>query len=167
MSTLAKLVGAPRADVIEGYVLSRPRLLEIAAAEEEFANRYMTMVAASVKGAAQTVAAVVLTSAKDDIKNGVFGYGGALFNVWALSSGNQPFLTYLSLRVKHGDKVSRADVEAMYEKGDPDAISEATLTLWGFLEPVAKKDDGLSNHAPSTGPQSSPDSAETTKVAAG
>lgn len=141
MSQLSEIVNAG-AEVIPGYILSKPGLLEIGKAEVFFAQRYMEMIAHGCAGLPQSLALPTLKDAKEDVKLAQFAYGGSIFEVWALAKSSVPFLTLLSLQVKHGDKVDMNKVAAMYAEGDADAIAARTWDLWGY-GPDKKKGAGV------------------------
>jgi hypothetical protein len=155
MSQLSDLTGSGRADVIPDYILSKPRILEIGMAEDEFARRYMEIIARSCAALPREVAGEVMRDAKEDIRVGSFAWGGVVFSIWAQARSSLPFLTWLCLRVKH-PQVTMEQVAGWYSSLDADAIAAATLDLWGFGETKKKGPGGDAQSTSQSGGAPSP-----------
>lgn len=135
MSDQVNTVYVGRADVIPGYILSKPGIKEIGEAEQEFARRYLAMIGAGMAGLSDKLQRDVALDAKNDILYAQFASGGSVYRVWSLARSSLPLLTWLSLRVKHAD-MSLEKVAKMYVDGDADKMAAATWEVWGILPPA-------------------------------
>lgn len=149
MSDQVNTVDIGRADVIPGYILSKPGIKEIGEAEMEFARRYFTTIAAGIVGLPDKLQREIVLDAKNDILYAQFASGGSVYRVWSLARSSLPLLTWLSLRVKHAD-MSLEKVAKLYVDGDADKIAAATWEVWGILPPTATGSAAAAPNDPAT-----------------
>ncbi|HEY1923271.1 MAG TPA: hypothetical protein VGG44_11025 [Tepidisphaeraceae bacterium] len=175
MSDLKELVGLGDASAFPGHVLSPPRLIEFAEAEEEAAAQYLRGIAKSAAALPAVVRDAIHQRAVDNLRGHPFSYGSAAFDQWALSMSAAPFLAWLLLRIRH-PKMTLADASQLLCDGEYSGKIGAIWSLWGYkptkksapppasLAPVGT---ALAEKAvPSTGGESSGVSPVVARVAA-
>lgn len=133
MSSLSELGNAGRADLIPGFILSRPRTyMEGAEAEKLACAWYLDTLATAAKGLTTGLAETLLVSGKQDILDGKLRFKGYGYNRWALAPASLPWLILLSTRPKHANTVTQAMVAQWIVDFDADKIAEAVYELWGY-----------------------------------
>lgn len=147
MADLAELTGAPRHDVIKGHILSPLTLLDLGELEQVFEARHITRGQHSGCG----------EHALEDVRRGVFTYGGADFTEEALKLQSLPTLAWMELRHNHPGITQEATVELIRACPDQSAVWEAVITLAGYK--VKKKPDAQGSGSASSGTDSSQPSA--------
>jgi hypothetical protein len=155
MSILGDLTAAGNSEIIPGHVLSVPRLLEWAEAEQEAQRQYLWTVADAAAALGAPARDAMYTRAVDNLKSSPFSFGSAAFDAWATSAGALPFLLWLSLRIKE-PRMTRAQAAELLARQDARQIMAAVLDLWGYR--VQKKAPARPQPAPggqSTGDVSS------------
>lgn len=160
MSDLEKVADVGRADVIPGYIVSRPRLKQMGAAESLAKNQYLGDVTAFAKllteAALPELARDAVLNANDALKNKQFSVLRPLFNQWLIAETNLPVVLMLSLQVKHPDVTLQKAMELCdVELEDREQIALAVLTLWGMDFTTKKKGGEKTTIDPSTGTESS------------
>jgi hypothetical protein len=166
MSDLKELTGLGEASVFESHVLSPPRLIEFAEAEEEAAAHYLRRVARSASALAPGAREVMYQRAVDNLRSNPFAYGSLGFDQWALSMSAAPFLTWLLLRIKH-PKLTLGDSAQLLACEDYSGKVGAVWSLWGYKPskktPPPPASAGSAGNAgasaPSAGEPSSPRSS--------
>lgn len=167
MSELAALTNS-NPEVIPGFILSRPSLAEIGLAEVEFAKKYLELIAHGVAAMPPKIGEAMAIDAKNDVLLAKFAWGNSVFNLWAMNKTSLPFLTWLSVRVKHASVTLEqvigwyggAPVDKDGKIANDDAMAEATWKLWGFDTDADPKKKGVAGSInPPTGPESSTDAA--------
>ena len=131
MSDLKELVGLGDSSTFAGHVLSPPRLIEFAEAEEEAAAQYLRGIAKASAGLAATVRDALHQRAVDNLRGHPFSYGSVAFDQWALSMSAAPFLTWLLLRIKH-PKMTLAEASQLLCEGEYAAKVGAVWSMWGY-----------------------------------
>lgn len=82
MSELKELVGLGDSAAFPGHVLSPPRLIEFAAAEEEAAAQYLRGIAKSAAALPAAVRDAIHQRAVDNLRTHPFSYGSHAFDQW-------------------------------------------------------------------------------------
>jgi hypothetical protein len=131
MSELKELVGLGDSSAFPGHVLSPPRLIEFAEAEEEAAAHYLRGVVKSAAAFPAAVREAIHQRAVDNLRAHPFSYGLHAFDQWALSMSAAPFLTWLLLRLKH-PKLSLNEASQLLCEGDYAAKVRAVWSMWGY-----------------------------------
>lgn len=162
MSELKELVGLGDSAAFPGHILSPPRLIEFAEAEEEAAAQYLRGIAKSAAALPAAVRDAIHQRAVDNLRAHPFGYGSHAFDQWALSMSAAPFLTWLLLRIKH-PKLTLSEASQLLCDGDYAAKVGAVWSMWGYksTKKAAAPQAGLdvsasgTNAGPSPGGESS------------
>jgi hypothetical protein len=129
---LKQLVGISDSTTFPGLVLSRPRLLEYAEAEEAAAVQYLQRVAKACAGLPAAVQDKIHQRATDNLRNTPFGYGSMAFDQWALSFSAVTKLAWLSLRIRKPE-INENDVADLFtDPGTGDARINAVWKAWGY-----------------------------------
>ncbi len=131
MSDLKELVGLGDASAFPGHLLSPPRLIEFAEAEEEAAAQYLRGIAKSAAALPGAVRDAIHHRAVDNLRSHPFSYGSARFDQWALSMSAAPFLAWLLLRIKH-PKLTLPEASQLLCEGEYSAKLGAIWSLWGY-----------------------------------
>jgi hypothetical protein len=162
MSKLADIVPTFDATALPGYVISQPRLPEIAAAERYFARRYLAAVGRACRHYPPDAAEVLIKTAEQRVAGEWFSVGMPGFVSAAISAGAAGFLLYLALRVKH-ESMTPAKARELYRDGDEGRITEALFDVWGLTPaPAGSKKNTRTRRprrSPSTGTPSTAPSA--------
>jgi len=154
MSVLTDLTAAGDSATIPGHVLSPPRLLEWAEAEQEAQRQYLWAVADAAAGLHNATRDAMYLRAVDNLKTSPFAFGSAAFDAWATSASALSFLLWMSLRIKQ-PRLTRAQAAELLVQHDARRIMSAVLDLWGYR--VQKKAPARPpSDVPSTGGASSP-----------
>ncbi|MGD0138361.1 MAG: hypothetical protein ABSD28_05750 [Tepidisphaeraceae bacterium] len=161
MSDLKDLVALGDSSTFAGHVLSPPRLIEFAEAEEEAAAQYLRGIAKAAAALPATVRDALHQRAVDNLRGHPFSYGSAAFDQWALSMSAAPFLTWLLLRIKH-PKMTLSEASQLLCEGEYAAKVGAVWSMWGYkptkksLSPPERVPASApANAGPSTGGESS------------
>jgi hypothetical protein len=157
MSDLKDLTGLGDSSTFPGYILSPPRLIEFAEAEEEAAAWYLRRIAKSAQGLPEAARQAFHERAIDNLKSNPFSFGAVGFDRWALSMSAAPFLTWLLLRIKRPEMTLAQAAGLLNEAENPLAKMNAVWNLWGYR--VTKKSPPPPA-APQTGGVSTTVSAE-------
>lgn len=158
MSELKELVALGDSTTFPGHILSPPRLIEFAKAEEEAAAQYLRGIAKASLALPATMREALHQRAVDNLRGHPFSYGSPAFDQWALSMSAAPFLAWLLLRIKH-PKMTFNEASQLLCEGEYAAKVGAIWKLWGYTQPkkapapVEKTSSPPS--APSTGAPSS------------
>lgn len=156
MSVLTDLTAAGDSEIIPGHVLSVPRLLEWAEAEQEAQRQYLWIVADAAAGLPAAAREAMYVRAVDNLKSCPFAFGSASFDAWATSAGAMPFLVWMSLRIKQ-PRLTRAQAAELLIQHDARRIMSAVLDLWGYrVQKKAPPRPPAPPADPSTGGASSP-----------
>jgi len=162
MSDLKDLVGLGDSSTFAGHVLSAPRLIEFAEAEEEAAAQYVRGIAKAAAALPAAVRDALHQRAVDNLRGHPFSYGSVAFDQWALSMSAAPFLTWLLLRIKH-PKMTLSEASQLLCEGEYAAKVGAVWSMWGYkptkksLSPPEKGSAAAPAKAgPSIGGESSP-----------
>lgn len=161
MSELKELVGLGDSSTFAGHILSPPRLIEFAEAEEEAAAQYLRGIAKSAAALPAAVRDAIHQRAVDNLRAHPFSYGSHAFDQWALSMSAAPFLTWLLLRIKH-PKLTLSEASQLLCDGEYAGKVGAVWSMWGY-KPAKKAAAPQANGpavpgasaAPSTGGESS------------
>lgn len=125
-STLDRLAGAMRADVLPGYILSEPRLREIGAVESEFQRQGMAAAEDAERFLGQ-------------VEAGRYQYGASEF-VRVMHEGDNPMLMIAACLWRHADI---PDLRSLIESApDLRALMSAVYDLWGFVPRRSVKSEG-------------------------
>jgi hypothetical protein len=146
MSDLKELVGLGNASVFPGHILSPPRLIEFAEAEEEAAAQYLRGIAKSAGALPAAVRDAMHQRAVDNLRSHPFSYGSLAFDQWALSMLAAPFLAWLLLRIKH-PKMTLSEASQLLCDGEYMGKIGTIWELWGY-KPKKKAAAPLANAAP-------------------
>jgi len=131
MSDLKDLVGLGDSPVFPGHILSPPRLIEFAEAEEEAAAQYLRGIAKAAAALPAGLRDALHQRAVDNLRGHPFSYGSAAFDQWALSMSAAPFLAWLLLRIKH-PKLTLAEASQLLCDGEYAAKVGAVWSMWGY-----------------------------------
>ena len=131
MSDLKELVGLGDSSVFPGHVLSPPRLIEFAEAEEEAAAQYLRSIAKASAGLPAAVRDLLHQRAVDNLRAHPFSYGSAAFDQWALSMSAAAFLTWLLLRIRH-PKMTLPEASQLLREGEYAGKVGAVWSMWGY-----------------------------------
>jgi hypothetical protein len=131
VSDLKELVGLGDASAFPGHILSPPRLIEFAEAEEEAAAQYLRGIAKSAVALPAAVRDAIHQRAVDNLRSHPFSYGSQAFDQWALSMSAAPFLAWLLLRIKH-PKLTLPEASQLLSDGEYSAKLGAIWSLWGY-----------------------------------
>lgn len=137
MSDLKDLTGLGDSTTFPGYILSSPRLIEFAEAEEEAAAWYLRRIAKSAQGLPESARQAFHDRAIDNLKSSPFCFGATGFDRWALSMSAASFLTWLLLRIKRPEMTLAQAAGLLNEAENPLAKMNAVWNLWGYR--VTKK----------------------------
>ena len=157
MSDLKDLIGLGDSTTFPGHVLSPPRLIEFAEAEEEAAAQYLRGIAKASAALPATVRDALHQRAVDNLRAHPFSYGSAAFDQWALSMSAAPFLTWLLLRIKH-PKMTLSEASQLLCEGEYAAKVGAVWSMWGYKpakKSVPPPEKVPANAGQSTGGESS------------
>jgi hypothetical protein len=157
MSDLKELIGVGDSTTFPGYVLSPPRLIEFAEAEEEATAWYLRRIAKSAAGLPEAVRQSLHERAVDNLKSSPFSFGTSGFDRWALSMSAASFLTWLLLRIKRPEMTLAQAAALLNEAPNPLAKMNAVWEMWGYR---AAKKPAAPPAAPQTGGASSTGSAD-------
>jgi len=161
MSALTDLTAAGDSSTLPGLLLSPPRLLEWAEAEQEAQRQYLSSIAATDLPTAARDA--MYARAIDNLRDAPFSFGSPQFDAWATSASALPMLLWLSLRIKQ-PQITRSAAAELLIHHDNAQIIAAVLNLWGYrAEKKTPPRDGTevgavvadSPASESTGPRSS------------
>jgi hypothetical protein len=153
MSELKELVGLGDSSAFPGQILSPPRLIEFAEAEEEAAAQYLRGIAKGSAALPAWVRDTMHQRAVDNLRSHPFSYGSPAFDQWALSMSAAPFLAWLLLRIKH-PKLTLPEASQALCEGEYAAKVSAVWLLWGY-KPAKKACAPPAKFAASTGGESS------------
>jgi hypothetical protein len=131
MSDLKDLVGLGDSSVFPGHILSPPRLIEFAEAEEEAAAQYLRGIAKAAIALPAELRDALHQRAVDNLRGHPFSYGSAAFDRWALSMSASPFLAWLLLRIKH-PKLTLAEASQLLCEGEYAGKVGAVWSMWGY-----------------------------------
>jgi|HubBroStandDraft_1064217.scaffolds.fasta_scaffold169133_2 hypothetical protein len=165
MTILGDLTAAGNSEIIPGHMLSVPRLLEWAEAEQEAQRQYLWAVADAASALSAPARETMYSRAVDNLKSSPFAFGSAAFDAWATSAGALAFLLWLSLRIKRS-RMTRAQAAELLLQHDARRIMPAVLDLWGYrLQKKASNRPPAVTAAVSTGEASSAASSENATAA--
>src|ERR1700722_7298650 len=131
MSELKELVGLGDASVFPGHILSPPRLIEFAEAEEEAAAQYLRGIAKSASTLPAAIRDGLHQRAVDNLRGHPFSYGSPAFDQWALSMSAAPYLAWLLLRIKH-PKLTLPEASQLLCEGEYKGKIGRIWELWGY-----------------------------------
>ncbi len=131
MSELKELVGLGDASVFPGHILSPPRLIEFAEAEEEAAAQYLRGIAKSASTLPAAIRDGLHQRAVDNLRGHPFSYGSPAFDQWALSMSAAPYLAWLLLRIKH-PKLTLPEASQLLCEGEYTGKIGRIWELWGY-----------------------------------
>lgn len=108
MSDLAKVTASPRSDIIDGHVVPKAKLVDLAMIEERFERDLMARAGDASIGLPDKVGDKIIAAAVDKVSTGHYRYGRQGF--WAIASANTslPFLTFVLLRREQGITIEKA-----------------------------------------------------------
>lgn len=133
-----------RSDLIDGYIISRPGLSELAVAETTFAIRHLHKVTQGLTDMPIEQAKPLLIAAEDRMATGYFNNGRPGWVPSCLAADGPPLMLYLSLRIKHPDMTQEKSNE-LYAKTQADGTDKALtiglLELWGLLTALDRPED--------------------------
>jgi hypothetical protein len=132
MSDLKDLTALGDSATFPGYILSPPRLMEFAEAEEEAAGWYLRRIAKSAAGLPEAARQALHERAVDNLKSSPFSFGTAGFDRWALSMSAATFLTWLLLRIKRPEMTVAQAAALLNEAANPLAKMNAVWEMWGY-----------------------------------
>ena len=124
-----------RADVIPGYILSKPGYAERALAEHEIVSRFMAGMSALIAALPEALAREGLLIGFGAVKHCELREGTSANEVWMKTLEMAPFLTWLCLKVKHPQLTLEKTCE-LFAQHNPDEIALATWQLWGLISPA-------------------------------
>ena len=157
MSDLKDLTALGDSTTFPGFILSPPRLIEFAEAEEEAAAWYLRRIAKSALGLPEAARQAFHERAIDNLKSNPFSFGAVGFDRWALSMSAASFLTWLLLRIKRPEMTLAQAAGLLNEAENPLAKMNAVWNLWGYR---VQKKSPAPPATPPTGGASSSVSAE-------
>src|ERR1700683_1545106 len=157
MSDLKELTALGDSATFPGYIVSPPRLIEFAEAEEEAAAWYLRRIARSAAGLPEAARQALHERAVDNLRSNPFSFGSAGFDRWALSMSAATFLTWLLLRIKRPELTLAQAAGLLNESPNPLAKMNVVWELWGYR---AAKKPPAPPVAPPTGGASSTGSAQ-------
>lgn len=123
-----------RADVIPGFILSKPTFKSRFDAEKEVVTRFMSEYANILSGLPENLVREGLMIGFQEVKYCGLREGAPANLVWMKSTGMLPFLTWLSIKVKH-PQVTLEQTCQLFVDYNPDEIAMATWQLWGLIFP--------------------------------
>ncbi len=160
MSQLSELTASHRADVVDGYILSRPQIPQYGAAEDVFARRYMRQAVKSCVGLPVEIQEKVIGLALSHVKAGEFTLGMPGFDAMARSSWGTIYMFWHCLRVKHKDVTLAKAREIFVGTPNEESTVRAVYELLGYLPTDgSKKKAQTKSRRRSPGPSSSKSSA--------
>lgn len=146
MGELKDLVGLGDSRSFPRYILSPPRLLEFAEAEEEAACQYLRGIARASLNLPASLRDALHQRAVDNLRAHPFSYGSAAFDQWALSMSAAPFLAWLCLRIAQ-PRLTLNEASQLLSGGDYVAKVAAVWTLWGY-KPAKKASSPVKTNPP-------------------
>lgn len=164
MSELSNLTGGSRSDLLPGFVLSKPGLVEWGECEQEFARKYVAMVASGLSGLPADTRKEWIDGALAKIANGMLNWGREEFDRQAIATHNTPFLLYICLRVKHPE-ITRVSAATLLTPENQIKVQEAVLRMCGYLPKEDEPKNIEAGEAKSTGKSSSDSSANEESLA--
>lgn len=135
--TDSKTFDPGRADVVPGYIFSKPNFQSRFDAEKEITKRFMTEYATLLSGLPENLMREGLMLALQEVKYCGLREGAPANKVWMLSTGMLPYLAWLSIKVKHPQTTLEQTCQ-LFVDYNPDAIALATWQLWGLISPEDK-----------------------------
>jgi hypothetical protein len=170
MSNAHAPLDVPVHDVLPGHVLSEPRLIDYAVAEQVMERQW----AATMLAAAATAGEAVLRQATeyvgDSLKRRHFAYGRPAFDDHIAADTMLPTLLYVCLRVREPGTTPEL-AQSLITADNYATVKKEVLRLFGYkLGQAPKKDDAgkttnlQSISPPSSAPSASPASPSPTSL---
>jgi hypothetical protein len=168
---ISDVLGGESSKLFNGeWILSRFGLRQFAETEQEFVADYLASVGMAAARVPPLIGDRLIEKATIAVASGYLCCGSPEFNVQALLDHRLPFLTYVSLKVKHAD-ITREQAEALAIAEDRDNLRKAIRAAMGYGSPNASAAKPAANktntsETPTSGqtssdPSASPDSPTT------